>query len=511
MTAVLEDRRVGSQEPTLRVLPPHDPATVDDLDGRDACAFASRFGATPDPWQAALVRDWMLRDHETGRWLAGTWGISVPRQNGKNFAVEIIEIYAMVVLGLRILHTAHQVKTAQKHFRALKGYFGTKVNDPHARYPELNRLVKEMRLTNGQEGLWLWDPDTGEDLGSIEIVARSKGSARGFSNDVLVLDEAQHLMDEHLEALRPAISAAPSGDPVAIYMGTPPKRTIMAEDGEGAAFIRIRARALAEGASRSAWVEFGLDVDIDLMSDHEIEALAGNLDNAYRVNPALGRRLWEQTVVDELGELGARSYCRERLNIWPSAEAMSSAAMDMDEWEGATVGRAPTDAPLDSVGLDMDAHGRLWVSVAVIGDGTVHVELLPDDILSAGQEVAVEWLWRRCGKRKPVVIPGDSGAAILEAPLRAKKMKVYRLSTSEAVQSSAGFVKATADGELTHLDDPVLAMAIKESGRNVQSNGLWRFGRDGDLDGAPLLAASCARFGAVKWSGRRRSGKSRFG
>ena len=38
---------------------------------------------------------------------------------------------------------------------------------------------------------------------------------------VLVLDEAQHLDDDELEAIRSAVSSAPLGNPQVIYTGTP--------------------------------------------------------------------------------------------------------------------------------------------------------------------------------------------------------------------------------------------------------------------------------------------------
>ena len=72
------------------------------------------------------------------------------------------------------LHTAHEVKTTRKAFKRLKHFFGEIVNDPNAKFPELNALVTEIRSTNGQEAIYL---STG---GSVEFIARSKGSGRGF-------------------------------------------------------------------------------------------------------------------------------------------------------------------------------------------------------------------------------------------------------------------------------------------------------------------------------------------
>ena len=86
--------------------------------------------------------------------------------------------------------------------------------DPAAKFPELNALVKEVRRTNGQEAIVL------KNGGSVEFVARTKGSGRGYSVDVLVIDEAQELTEDQLAAMLPTISA--SSNPQILYTGTPP-------------------------------------------------------------------------------------------------------------------------------------------------------------------------------------------------------------------------------------------------------------------------------------------------
>ena len=509
--------RKGSQKPTFTIAPVPDDG-FDHLDGDDAIAFAARFGLVLDPWQCELVRLWMRRDTRTGKWCAGTWGISVPRQNGKNGALEAVELYGMVVLGLNFMHTAHEVKTAQKHFRRMKYFFGEKKSDPNARFPELNRLVRTVRSVNGQEAIYLHNPDVLDergnpvDLGWIEIAARTAGSGRGFTNDVLVVDEAQHLTDEQLEASRPAISAAPSGDPVAIYMGTPPKPEALADEGKGAAFVRVRNGARSGEAKRAAWMEFGIEADLDGMSDVDLRALATDMAKTARVNPALGIRIFEQTLTDELQEMGPRSYCRERLNVWPEPRSAGEAAIPLDLWraEVATLDADEVDPDwrLAAVGLDMDARGRLWSSAASHNDHPgVHVELMPDDLLADGVDSAVERLWRACRKRLPVVLPGDSGAAILEAPLRARGMKVYRLSVGELAQVASGLYQALKDGTLTHLDDEVLDQAVRESAQETMTGSRWRLARTGEHSGAPLQAAACARHGAVRWSRRPSTGE----
>ena len=169
---------LGRQEPRVR-LEPKRSARFDD--GGDACFLASRYGLTPDPWQAMVVVSWLGRS-SSNRLAAGRCGLAVPRQNGKNGILEVVELFKIVVQGRKVLHTAHEVKTARKAFVRLRSFF-----ENGRRWPELAVLVREIRQTNGQEAIVL------SNGGSVEFVARSRGSGRGFTVDDLVLDEAQEL------------------------------------------------------------------------------------------------------------------------------------------------------------------------------------------------------------------------------------------------------------------------------------------------------------------------------
>ena len=143
-----------------------------------AVALAAAYKLNADPWQEHVLNHW-LAVGEDG-WANMTCGLAVPRQNGKNAVIEIRELFGTIGRGEKILHTAHEVKTAQKHFLRLKHFFGECANDPDAKFPDLNALVASIRNVNGQEAVYL------KNGGSIEIAARSKGSGRGFTVDVSV-------------------------------------------------------------------------------------------------------------------------------------------------------------------------------------------------------------------------------------------------------------------------------------------------------------------------------------
>lgn len=297
---------IESQRPRVHVEPPSD-ESFGDL----AAAFAADYGLTADPWQRLVLDAWLAE--RGGRYAALTCGLSCSRQNGKNGIIEIRELFGMVGRGEKILHTAHEVKTARKAFKRLLHFFGRKVDDPAAKFPELNALVTELRQVNGQEAIFL------SNGGSVEIVARSQGSGRGFTVDVLVMDEAQDLSDDDLEALMPTTSSAPLGNPQWIFTGTPP-----GPRANGEVFTRTRQEALSGAAGRLAWHEWS--VDGDSVEDIDLD----DRDAWYRTNPALGGRLQVEVLEGERSRFSPAGFARERLGWWASVSMVGASLPGWD-------------------------------------------------------------------------------------------------------------------------------------------------------------------------------------
>lgn len=154
----------GRQEPRIKLEP-----SRAYTDGEDAATLSSAYGLTPDPWQRTILDAWLGRD-ENDKYTASRAGVLVPRQNGKNGVIEMRELYGLAILGEKILHTAHEVRTARKAFLRLASFF-----ENEREYPELAALVVSIRRTNGQEAIKLTNG------GVIEFSARSRGAARGFT------------------------------------------------------------------------------------------------------------------------------------------------------------------------------------------------------------------------------------------------------------------------------------------------------------------------------------------
>ena len=159
------------------------------------------------------------------------------------------------------------------------------------KFPELSELVTYIRATNGQEAIVL------KNGGSIEFIARSKSSGRGFTVDVLVCDEAQELTDEQMEAIQPAISSAPSGNPLTIYTGTPTPPT-----SPGTVFARMRRNAHRDKPPKNlCWFEWAA-TEIGDVHDQQ---------RWYQYNPSLGTRLLKSVVVSESEKMTPDGFARD--------------------------------------------------------------------------------------------------------------------------------------------------------------------------------------------------------
>ena len=459
--------QIESQQPTVRVAP-----RARDSYGPDAGFLCSSYGLTPDPWQQLVLDDWLAR--KGGQWASLTIGLAVPRQNGKNGIIEMREVFGMVGRGEKILHTAHEVKTAQKAFKRLKHFFGNEKNDPGAKFPELNALVEDVRNTNGQEGIFL------KNGGSVEIVARSKNSGRGFTVDTLIFDEAQEMDEEDLEALLPTTSAAPKRDPQWIYTGTPP-----GPKASGAVFTDKRAEALGGKSHRLAWHEWSVSGEVDL-DDRRLW---------YLTNPAMGRRLSIDVAAGERTNLSDDGFARERLGAWE--EASSSHVINPDDW-ARCADAASLPASRFVLAIDVDPE-QARGSVAFAGlraDGLVHVEL---DEQRQGTGWIAAYVADRCARNNiaAVVVDERSPAAALLDEL--KRRKVRRLVTTRSgdmASACAQFYQATVEGQLRHTDQPQLTSALMVA-RKRPLEDRWAWNRkSADADITPVVAATLAAWGA---------------
>ena len=446
------------------------PAAVSYADADDAAFLSSRYGLNPDPWQLAVLRGWM-GVREDGRWASSRCGLSVPRQNGKNSLLEMRELYGMLELGERILHTAHEVKTAAKAFQRLLYFF-----DNPRMFPKLHARATTIRRANGQEAIKL---DNGA---SFELGARSKGAGRGFSVDLLVMDEAQELDEDALAALLPTISVSPN--PQTILTGTPPAAGMAGE-----IFTKARNIGLDGGDGRLCWMEWSCENSVNL-DDPAMVAQA---------NPALGIRLAMATVLDERAAFSDdATFGRERLGIWDGAA--SHRVIGADSWAVCADANLVDSGGEIAVALDVSPD-RSMATIAAASwsaDGVPYLDVV--ETRRGEADWGVQRFVDMCESHdvRAVVVDGMSAAHSLVDPLRQKGVTVTVTTARQMAAAFGGFFDAVMDGQVKHLDQPLLNIALSVARkRRIGDSGFGWSRKDSGSDITPVTAATLALWGLV--------------
>lgn len=460
----------GAQEPRIRVEPPRS-----GTDGGDAALLMEAYGCRLDPWQRSVVDCWLGRD-ERGDYNVTSAGLSVPRQNGKNVCLEAREFFGMVVLGEKILHTAHQVVTSKKSFRRLAAMFTDR------RHPEVQAMVRNIRWTNGEEGIELING------GSIEFSTRSRERGRGFAGiGLLVYDEAQELTDEQMEAVMATLAASATKNRQIIYTGTPPY-----PGAPGAAFRRRRVLCTEDPGSHDAWHEWSVEAESVEAIDIEDRALWA------RTNPAMGIRLTEDFTAEEMATLGRDGFARERLGWWsPVLVREADYAIQADVWD-ACRSEDPKPDGKTAYGVKFSADGSdVCLCGAVIpAAGPARISLIERKPTSMGTRWLAQWLNERYGRASCVVIDGRNGADVLVdriADTWLIKGSVVRPSARDVVAAAGTLTDALAEKSVSWFAGQEMLRDSAVTATRRPISGGWGFGGE---NAAPIEAAALALWGA---------------
>lgn len=432
-------------------------------------------------------------------------GLDVPRQNGKNAILEVYEMFRLVSTdddhphGWHILHTAHRVKTAKKSFNRLVKYF---TDD---RYPFMKELVDRIRRTNGEEAIFL------KNGGSIEFIARTNGSARGFDDiQLVVYDEAQELTDSQYDAIAYTLSASSTGERQQLYMGTPPN-----DASPGTVFARNRDAALAERTERTVWNSWAAE---DLpRRDADFNDI---LDDIYRSNPSMGYVLDIDYTRSEFVSSDIVGFAHERLGWWSPVRS-ESAAIPSKLWKTSTIDAIGDKyAGKTAFAVKFSRDGSRYALVGAKRERGKHpkaaFELIETGDTATGTRRLAEWLKERTTTAACVIVDGLSGSDALcdhLADLKAPRGYVLRPGIKEVIGAATGLLDGLKDGSIAHTPNAELDEAAKRSVRRlIGHRGGWTYGTPASADvsvSEPLEAAALAVY-AVKNSKRNPRRKQRM-
>ena len=465
--------RTGNQNPTYRHTTEYEKS-----EGEFAIELSKNYALTPHPWQELILNDWLAVD-ESGKLIHSFCVLEVPRQNGKTGVSDPRETWGLIKRAESILHTAQEFQTAKKAFDRLRKKFGTKRNDPYAQYPELNALVDHYTISAGQMVLDLVNG------GHIEFRTRGNNSdmGRGGTFDLVVVDEAQAYTEEQDASLSPLNSAAPSGSPQTILMGTPPKPS--AGD-KGIVFTRAienMHKAPSDGDCIHEW------------STNEIGDV-NNVDRWYQSNPSLGYQLLESAIAKDAVKMAPDVFAREHLGFLAKREELINYAIPSKVWDACKSSELKPEGKT-AYGVKFSPDGStVCLCGAVINDTTERISLIEIHPTGHGTTWLADWLNDRYDKASCVVIDGKNGVDVLVekiSPVWKMKGSVVRPSVKDVIAAVGMLINDLNEQAVTWYEkqEALRDSAVTSIKRPIA--GGWGFGGD---NSTPIEACALALWGA---------------
>lgn len=480
--------RKGNQTPTF-----HHSEKYKKTEGDFAAQLSASYDLKPHPWQKEILNDWLAVD-DYGVLIHSYCVLEVPRQNGKTGVSDPRETWGLVKRGEAILHTAQEFQTAKKAFDRLRKKFGTRKGDPYAEYPELNALVDHYTVSAGQMVLDLVNG------GHIEFRTRGNNSdmGRGGTFDLVVIDEAQAYTEAQDASLSPLNSAAPSGSPQTILMGTPP---MSADADKGGIFVRSVAKfhsSPERGSCLSQW------------SEEEIGDVTDK-NRWYKTNPSLGYQLLESALVKDSLTMSPDTFAREHLGFMPKRIEMANYAIDVAIWEKCKSLEPKPDGKV-AYGVKFSADGSVvsLCGAVIPREGKMRISLIEMRPTAMGTQWLADWLNQRYAEASCVVIDGRNGVDVLVDKISNTwryKGSVIRPNMKEVIASVSMLTDALAEESVTwYAGQEILNDSATTSIKRPIGGG-WGFGGENPT---PIEACALALYG-VKTSKRDPSRKMRIG
>lgn len=471
--ATMPTRRTGNQRPRIEICPEY--ATTY---GDDAAKLAETYAYSLIDWEKSELDKWLARD-EDGRPIAITIGLCVPRQNGKNYCIEIFELFCAVALGWHILHTAHEVKTSMKAFNRVCSYF-----DGPTSTPEMRALVKRIRRTNGQESIELTNG------GIIEFSARSRQAARGFDDiQVLILDEAQEITPEQMDALNATLAASSTGTRQVIWTGTPTPPT-----SAGTVFAKVRRQIIKGEIKNAILSEWSVDECPD-----ENATFDELVDLIYETNPSMGYTLDIEFTEEEFATLTIDGFARERLGWWVSLEV--NALITEEDWKACSIESVPDFRKAKKaygVKFALDGSISCLAVAARYEDGREHIEVIDTRGAQGGSMWIARWLSDHRDDGSCVVIDGLYGRDVLVNKLEKEhlfpKKGIVKPESTQVATAATMLKEGIESHDVTwYAKQERLSHSVLSCERRpIGNRGAWGFGGP---DPTPAEACSLALWG----------------
>lgn len=485
---------IGNQIPRIEHVPK---TTIYNL-GQEAIDLAASAGLDLFDWEKRVLNR-ALGIREDGKWSAFEVGLMVSRQNGKGSILEARELAGLYLFGEKfIVHSAHLFDTSQEAFERLMTLI--------EKNPDLDREVMRVSRSHGDEGITL------KNKNRIRFRTRTKGGGRGFTGDLIILDEAMYLAAQAVAALIPTMSAkSVMGNPQLWYTGS-------AGDRDSSQFGRVRARALKGEDPSLSYLEWSIDhctdfCDPDLRDYACPDHHAIDKPSSWAIaNPSMGITISEEHMHKELRSMGSQLFKQERLGVgdWPVETEQWKLIAEETWMSRASEDRAPQRPFTFAIDTRPDRSSSCIVAVGDDGEGGKVAEItsLGND-LELDYRPGADWvvpraieLWKKWRPRGFIIdLAGQAGD--FKKPLEAAGVTVLSPTSREYAQACAKMYTAIVPGKnnvpyLWHRDQMDLNNAVRGADKRNLA-GLWALDvQNASFDITPIVAMTLALWGDEK-------------
>lgn len=443
---------IGRRKPAYVLIPKHTSSK-----GQEAVELMQSAGVSLDEWQQDVLEGGL--GVYKGRWAAKVVDVISARQNGKSEIgiAAALRLATSAPKKLAII-AAHETKTNDELFIRCRDIVETRAFEAYE---------PKTYSANGQQGIRF------NNGSRIRFVARSKHQVRGFSVDLLVIEEAMILTDTAWSSLMPALSAR---DGQIWLLGTAPLPT---------SEVQRRYAVLGRSGEEKDLAHFEWCAPLDAAPD-SLEAIAA-------ANPALGR-LRVDWVMEELRGMLPEDYGREVLGWWREDETPSP--FPPGAWDAlAYQGHLEVDGtPCFAVDITPARDHSTIVVAANTMAGRPLVEI-------EATQGGTSWVVPRLQKvleqypGAPVIVDRAAWSATLVDDIRAAGIGVHETNAAEVSTAAGQFLEAVLEGKFFHRGDPRLTTAV-EGARQRPIADRWGWDRrTPTTDVSPLVAASLALWG----------------
>ena len=460
-------QNVGHAAPSVEWTPP---GGVQNPQADDAIDIAAIGGLELFDWQAEVLRASLMRSPVTGRWLSSEVAVVVPRQNGKGSILEARQVAGLFVMGERLqVHSAHEFKTCYEHFRRVRALVESS--------PLLMSQVAIIRTGAGDQAIEL------KNGCRIRFIARSRSSGRGFSADVVYLDEAFELSDDTMGALLPALSARP--DPQIWYTSSAPHR-------DSLVLHRIRERGIKGDDPGLLYREWSASADAD----------PADPDSWAAANPSLDVLINRERIATAQRSLDPAEFAREHLGVPEQLDGTHTGPIAIERWQSLTDGQSLPADGTERLALDVTPNGMAkFATIGIAGkraDGLGHVSI-------RHREPGTSWVVSRCadlaaGHKTPIIVVKGSPAESLVPDLELAGVAVDLMSAADYAGACQRFADAVNAVEplVRHRGSPDHTAAVSAAQIKPAGDGgfVWsRRSTSSDITPLTTVTAAWARVG----------------